>query len=176
MSTKKDHDFKENLEKCFNIVQQSSTKGTSAVEVAEKLGVHRTTVHGYLNTLEYRGRVENQHGTWRATTEEQPKPLEKEIVIELPLPKKDWQRIALLEDMAQVFHEPEQKTPNFAEIFLEKFRETRTIRITGKNVDDLDPEKIGKLIQQANEKASKISLKGLLKGLKRSHANNPQRE
>jgi biotin operon repressor len=166
MSTKKDHDFKENLEKCFDIVQQSSKKGTSAVEVAEKLGMHRTTVHGYLNTLEYRGKVENQHGTWRATTEEQPKPLEKEIVIELPLPKEDWRRMALLEDMAQVFHEPDQKTPNFAEIFLEKFRETRIIRITGKNVDDLDLEKIGKLIQQASENSLKASFKGLLKKLK----------
>ncbi len=175
MSTKKDHDFKESLEKCFIIVQQSSTRGISAVEIAKKLGVHRTTVHGYLNTLEYRGKVKNQHGTWRATMEEHPKPLEKEIVIELPLPKKDWQRMALLEDMAQVFHEPDQKTPNFAEIFLEKFRETRTIRITGKNVDDLDLEKIGKLIQQANENSLKASLRGLFKSLKRSHGSNSSR-
>ena len=172
MSTKKDHDFKENLEKCFNIVRQSSTRGISAVEVAEKLDMHRTTVHGYLNTLEYRGRVENQHGTWRATMEEHPKPLEKEIVIELPLPRKECQRMALLEEMAQIFHEPDQKTANFAEILLEKFRETRTIRIKGKNVDDLDLEKAASFIQQANEKSSKVSLKGLLNSLKRSHASD----
>jgi biotin operon repressor len=176
MSTKKDHDFKENLEKCFTIVRQSSTRGISAVEVAEKLGMHRTTVHGYLNTLEYRGKVENQHGTWRATMEEQPKPLEKEIVIELPLPEKEWQRMTMLESMAELFHDPEQKRANTFEIALEKFKETRTIRIKGKNVDDLDLEKLGNLIQQANEKSSKVSLKGLFKSLKRQHTNTSQNE
>jgi hypothetical protein len=39
---------------------------------------------------------------------------------------------------------------------------------------DLDLQKLGNLIQQANQKASRISLKGLLKGLKRLHANEPQ--
>ncbi len=144
-------------------MRQSSTRGISAVEVAKKLGMHRTTVHGYLNTLEYRGRVENQHGTWRPTTEEQPKPLEKEIVIELPLPRKEIQRMALLEELAEILNEPNQVIPNFAEILLEKFKEARTIRIKGKNVNDLDLEKIGKLIQQANEKSLKVSLKGLLR-------------
>ena len=33
---------------------------------------------------------------------------------------------------------------------------SRTIRIKGKNVDDLDLEKLGNLIQQANEKTSKV--------------------
>jgi hypothetical protein len=57
-------------------------------------------------------------------------------------------------------------------IVLEKLRETRTIKIKGKNVDDLDLEKLGNLIQQANEKSSKVNLRSLFKSLKRSHANN----
>jgi biotin operon repressor len=174
MSNRKDHEFKENLERCYNIVQQSSTKGISAVEVAEKLGKHRTTVHGYLNTLEYMGRVESQHGTWRVKTGEQTiKPLEKEIVIELPMPKNQWQRMALLEAMDKDWKGTFPETESIYRILLEKFRETRTIRIKGKNVDDLDLEKLGNLIQQANEKSSKVNLKGMLKSLKRSHANNP---
>jgi len=73
-------------------VQQSSTKGISAVEIAKKLGKHRTTVHGYLTTLEYMGKVESKHGLWYAKTGVQTiKPLEKEIVIELPMTNgKTW--------------------------------------------------------------------------------------
>jgi len=177
MSNQKHHEFKENLERCYNIVQQSSAKGISAVEVAERLGKHRTTVHGYLNTLEYRGKVESQHGTWRVKTREQTiKPLEKEIVIELPMPKNQWQRIALLEALAKDCEYANfPKTANIYRIFLEKFRETRTIKIKGKNVDDLDLEKLGNLIQQASEKSSKVNLRGLFKSLKRSHANNAGR-
>ncbi len=167
MPNKKDHEYMENLDRSYNIVLQSSTKGMRAIEVARKLGVHRATAHRYLVSLELMGKVEDDRGIWRARTGDQTiKPLEKEIVIELPLPKKDWQRIALLEDMAQVFHEPDQKGPNFVEIFLEKFRETRTIRITGKNVDYLDLEKIGKLVQQASENSLKASFKGLIRKLK----------
>jgi hypothetical protein len=178
MSNQKDHEFKENLERCYNIVQQSSTKGISAVEVAEKLGKHRTTVHGYLNTLEYMGRVESQHGTWRVKTGEQTiKPLEKEIVIELPMPKNQWQRMALLEALGKDWEGANlPEDANIYRILLEKLRETRTIKIRGKNVDNLDLEKLGNLIQQANEKVSKVNLKGLLKSLKRSHTNNSQRE
>ena len=57
-------------------------------------------------------------------------------------------------------------------IFPQKLRETRIIRITGKNVDNLDLEKLSNLIQQANEKSSKINFKGLLKKLKRSRLND----
>jgi DNA-binding Lrp family transcriptional regulator len=170
MSSQKDHQFKENLERCYNIVQQSSTRGISAVEVAKKLGKHRTTVHGYLNTLEYMGRVESQHGTWHAKTGEQTiKPLEKEIVIELPMPKNLWQHVAILEAYAKECEDvgyPE--IANLYRIILEGFNETRTIKIKGKNVDDLDLEKLGNLIQQANEKSSKVNLRGLFKGLKKS--------
>jgi hypothetical protein len=175
MSNQKDHEFKENLEKCYNIVLQSSAKGgISAVEVAKKLGKHRTTVHGYLTTLEYTGRVESQHGIWYATTGEQTiRPLEKEIVIELPMPKSEWQRMALLEHFAQDWEKMFPNSPeNAYRISLNKLRETRTIRIKGKNVDDLDLQKIGNLIQQANEKSSIAYLRGIFKGLKRSHPNN----
>ena len=178
MSNRKDHEFKENLERCYNIVRQSSAKGINAVEVAEKLGKHRTTIHGYLNTLEYMGRVESQHGTWHVKTGEQTiKPSEKEIVIELPMPKDQWLRMALLEveakdcERAKLLH-----TAETMRILLEKLNETRIIRIKGKNVDNLDLEKLGNLIQQANQKASKVILKGLLKSLKRSRPNNSQRE
>jgi len=175
MSNQKDHEFTMNLDKCYNIVLQSSAKGISAVEISKKIGRHRTTVHSYLSTLEYMGRVYSDHGIWHAKTGEQTiRPLEKEIVIELPMPKKEWQRMALMESMANLFHDPEQKTANTFEIMLEKFNETRTIRIKGRNVDDLDLEKIRDLIQQANEKGFRFNLRGLFKGLKRSHDDNLQ--
>jgi hypothetical protein len=34
-----------------------------------------------------------------------------------------------------------------------------------------DLEKLGNLIQQANEKSSKVNLRGLFKSLKKSHTN-----
>ena len=165
-----------NLEKCYNVVLQSSAKGIRAVEIAEKLGIHRTTVHGYLNSLELMGRVSSEHGTWHAKTGEQTiKPLEREIVIELPLPKNKWQHVALLE---MLIEECERKkfptTADILRILLETFRETRTIKIKGKNVDDLDLEKLGKLIQQANKKSFKVDLRGLFKSLKKSRPDNAQ--
>jgi DNA-binding Lrp family transcriptional regulator len=143
----------------------------SAIEISKQLGMHKTTVHNYLNTLEYMGMVENEHGIWHVKKGEQTiKPLEKEIVIELPLPKNEWQRMVLLEDYAKLFGSTE--SDNIFKTALEKLKETRTIRITGKNVDNLDLQKIANLIQQANEKSLKVNLKGLLKKLKRSRTNN----
>ena len=163
------------LDKCYKVVLQSSVKGISAVEIAGKLGIHRTTVHGYLNSLELMGKVENTHGTWHAKTGEQTiKPLEKEIVIELPIPKKEWQRIAFLEAQAKQFEKWGWSLAEDIRILLEKFKETRTIRIKGKNVDDLDLEKLGNLIQQANEKSFKVNLRGLFKSLKKSRPDNSQ--
>jgi len=177
MSSKKDHEFKENLEKCYNILLQSSTKGISAADVAKKLGKHRTTIHSYLNTLQYRGRVYSEHGIWYAKKGEQPiKPLEKEIVIELPIPKSDVQRLALLEYMAKDWEEVFKKDDSIYRAVLDKFKETRTIKIKGKNVDDLDLEKLGNLIQQATKKSSKFNLKGLFKGLKMSRPNNTEEQ
>ena len=156
------------LDKCYKVVLQSSAKGFSAVEIAEKLGLHRVTVHRYLNSLELMGKVVNEHGTWRAKTGEQTiKPLEKEIVIQLPIPENQWQRIAALEVLAKDWEANSEETSNLYRVCLETLRDTRTITIKGKNVDDLDLEKLGNLIQQANEKSSKFNLKGLLKSLRR---------
>ena len=123
---------------------------------------------GNLFSAEYMGKVESKHGTWYPKTGEQTiKPLEKEIVIELPLPKKHWRDIARLE--AYTKHLIDVGFSEVAEIyqtFLEKFNETRTIRIRGKNVDDLDLEKVGNLLLQVNEKSSKFNLKGMLRRLK----------
>jgi DNA-binding protein YbaB len=174
MSNQKDHEFTKNLDRCYSIVLQNSAKGISAVEISEKLGKHRTTVHSYLNTLEYMGKVYSEHGTWHAKTGEQTiKPLEREIVIELPLPKDQWQPTAALEALAK---EAERKgltlTAESVRIVLEMLRETRTIKIKGKNVDNLDLEKLGNLIQQANEKSHKVNLRGLFKSLKKSRPDN----
>jgi predicted transcriptional regulator len=175
MSSRKDHETMMNLDKCYSIVQQSSTKGgISAAEIAKKLNKHRATVHRYLTSLELMGKVESQHGTWLAKTGEQTiKPLEKEIVIELPIPKNEWQRMVLLEHYAKLFGKHTDDSDNVFKISLEKLKETRTIRIKGKNVDDLDLEKIVNLIKQANEKSFTVNLKGLLKGFKkRSSSSN----
>ena len=157
------------LDKCYKVVRQSGTKGMRAVEIRDKLGVHRATVHRYLTSLELMGKVESKHGIWYSKTGEQTiKPLEKEIVIELPMPKSEVQRMALLEHLAKDWEETFPNSENsIYRTVLEKFRETRTIRIKGKNVDDLDLQKLGNLIQQANEKSSKFNLKGLLKSLRR---------
>jgi biotin operon repressor len=168
MSRQKDHKLMDNLEKCYNLVQQSSTKGISAADLAKKLDKHRTTIHSYLNTLFYTGRVESRNGLWYAKTGEQTiKPLEKEIVIELPLPKRQWQQEVLLEHTVKTFG-AENDPDNIFKISLDKLKETRTIKIKGKNVDDLEMEKLAELIKQANERSSKINLKGLFKKLKKS--------
>lgn len=168
MSSQKDREFMDNLERCFSFVQQSSAKGISAVELAKKLDKHRTTVHSYLNTLDYTGRVENRNGLWYIKTgAETIKPLEKEIVIELPMPKNKWFEVGRLQ-----IHANYMKSIGFSEVakmdetMIEKFNETRTIKIKGKNVDDIDLEKLGNLIQQASEKSSRFSLNRFIKGLK----------
>jgi len=164
----------DNLERCYSIVQQSSAKGISAADLAKKIGKHRTTIHGYLNTLFYTGRVESRNGLWYAKTGQQIiKPLEKEIVIELPLPKRQWQQEVLLEHTVKTFG-AENDPDNIFKISLDKLKETRTIRIKGKNVADLEMEKLAELIKQANERSSKINLKGLLKKLRKSQPISEQ--
>jgi len=165
-----------NLDKCYNVVLQSGAKGISAVEIARKIRKHRTTVHSYLNTLEYMGKVYSEHGTWRVKTGQQTiKPLEREIVIELPLQKNKLESVAILEMLIKQCEI--KKYPIPAEILrtlLETIRQTRTIKIKGKNVDDLDLEKLGNLIQQANKKSSKVNLRSLFKSLKKSRPDNSQ--
>jgi IS30 family transposase len=175
--SQKDHKSKDNLKKCYNVVRQSSANGVSAVEIAERLGIDRTTVHRHLARLLLMEKVESKNGIWFAkTTKRTTKPLEKEITIELPMPEKEWQRMALLEAMDKDWKGTFPETTSLYRICLEKLRETRTIKIKGKNVDDLDLEKLGNLIQQANEKSSKVNFRGLFKSLKRSRTNNSQGE
>jgi predicted transcriptional regulator len=166
VATQKDHKSKDSLDRCYKVVQQSGAKGIRALEIAEQLGIDKTTVHRHLTSLDLRGKVESKSGRWFAITGEQTvKPLEKEIVIELPMPKNEWQRMVLLEEFAKIFGTT--KSDNIFKTSLEKLKETRTIRITGKNVDDLDLQKIANLIQQANEKSSLLNFRGLFKSLKR---------
>jgi len=169
MSNQKYHKMMMKLDKCYSTVRQNSAKGISADEIATKLNIHRTTVYNHLNSLELMGKVENKQGKWYAKTEEQTiKPLEREIVIELPTPKNQLHLVALLELLVKYFEEI--GIPELASQYrtlLEALRETRTIKIKGKNVDDLDLEKLGNLIQQAHKKSFKINLKSLFKSLKR---------
>jgi hypothetical protein len=64
-------------------------------------------------------------------------------------------------------HFPDDKD-NPYRIILEKFNETRTIKIKGKNVDNLDLEKVGNLIQQTIEESSKVNSSRLVKILKKA--------
>jgi Mn-dependent DtxR family transcriptional regulator len=170
MPSRKQHESMMNLEKCLTLVQQSSAKGgISAKEVGEKLSVHRATAHGYLNTLEYMGKVESQHGRWFAKKGKQTvKPLEKEFVIKLPIPKNEVQRLAFIEAQAKKFER--MNLSDLAEdlnIILNKYNESRTIRIKGKNVDDIELQKLANMIQEANERGSKTDVKNVFKGLKK---------
>lgn len=63
MSSERKRQSMDNLDKCYKVIEQSST-GISAIDIAEKLKIHRTTVHGYLNSLELSGRVYSQKGLW----------------------------------------------------------------------------------------------------------------
>ncbi len=168
----------EKLDKCYSIVQQSSAKGIRTTEIAKKLGVHRTTAYKHLNSLELMGKVENKQGIWYAKTGEQTiKPIEKEIIIELPMPKDKWYNVARIEAYADYLEDMEM--PDLAKMhrtFIEKFNETRTIRIKGKNVDDLDLEKLGELIQQTTKKSSRFNLGNLLKGSKKSKSDTTKRQ
>jgi len=169
MSNQKHHEMMIKLDKCYSIVLQNGKKGISADEIAGKLNIHRTTAYDRLNRLELMGKIENKHGIWYAKTGEQTiKPLEREIVIELPIPKDQAISIGLLEILAKECEEKSlPKTANIYRTILQTLRETRTIKVKGKNIDNLNLEKLGALIQQANKKSSRINLKGLFKGLKR---------
>jgi len=151
------------------MVLQSSTKGIRAVEIASKLKIHKTIVHRDLNSLYHKGKVESDQGIWKAKTEEQTiKPSEKEIVIELPLPKNKLQGMVGLKVFANSSKDLNLTIPTkMLETIIETFNETRTIKIRGKNVDDLELAKIVDLIKEANEKSSKINLKNPLKKLKK---------
>lgn len=68
MSDKRKREWLENLGKCYKFVQQSLS-GRSAIEVAKELGIHRSTAHSLLNSLELAGKVHSEHGLWKANLE-----------------------------------------------------------------------------------------------------------
>ena len=158
------------LDRCYKLVQQSSAKGgIRATEIGRKMGVHRTTAHKYLISLEFMGKVYSDQGLWKTKTGEQTiKPLEKEIVIELPVPEDKVKDIARLEIIANTLEELDYRpeSEKIVRPLIETFKKARTITIRGKNVDELDLEKVAKLIKQANERTSNFNLKGILKKLK----------
>jgi CHAD domain-containing protein len=165
MKDKKHHEFMIKLDECFKIVQQSGTKGISAVDIAKKIGIYRTTVYDRLNSLEVMNKVESKHGIWYAKTGEQSiKPIEKEIQIVLPVPNKQLEYFVNLGNLANL-----AESHNLSKLAkryrneLDLFKETRTIRIKGTNIKELDLEKIGKLIQEVTKKTSKFKFKGLIK-------------
>ena len=171
MSNQKHHKSMDTMDKVCKIVRQSS-HGIKAIEIAKRLGIHKTTAHRALFSLEQLGMVESKGGIWLPKTGEQTiKPLEKEIVIELPIPRNEWQRIALLKDMARLFGEKDPD--NMFKTSLQTLEETRTIRITGKNVDDLDLQKIATMVQQANQSFSS-KVKQLLKKFRISKRQIPE--
>jgi hypothetical protein len=175
MSGRKVHKSNINLEECYKLVRQSGSKGIRAAELARKMGKDRSTIYDYLNSLEVRGRILNNHGLWYAKTESPAKqettnqPSEKEIEIVLPMPKNKWFHAARLKAHADYLEDlGMKKTAKIEKTILEQLNETRTIRIRGKNVDDIDLEKIGNLIQQATERSSKFSFGGIFKKLRKS--------
>lgn len=175
LSNQKDHEFKGNLDRVYRTVLQSGKKGIKAIEIADKLGIDRTTVYSHLRTLDAKELAKSDQGIWHAKTGDQTaKPLEKEIIVKLPLPEKEWQRATLLEAATNLFGDVDGT--DIISVALKNFNETRTIRITGKNVDGLDLEKASNLIKQALEQNSRFSLKGLFRGLKKSRIDNPPKK
>jgi len=155
MSEKRKREFMEKLDSCYSVVQQSSAKGKgiSAREVAEKLKIHRTTAHTYLNTLELMGKVYSEKGLWYA--KEQGSILEKEkefeLTIELPHEDEDEREFEARLKLLATEH-PDYF--DFLEKYLEARKEARTIKIRGKNLDAIKDE-LPKMIMEAWEKHNK---------------------
>lgn len=168
MSNKRRRKLLDSLNSCYNVVLQSSAKGINTVDIAERLGVHRTTVHNYLTSLEFRGKIYNEHGVWFAKTgEHEIKSSEKEIIIELPVPKDQLVEESILEIYAKQNAEMQlPQTTEMMNLLLKKLKETRTIKIIGKNVDNLDLASLQSLILDAYETSSKLKSRNLRKHLK----------
>lgn len=151
MSEKRKREFMEKLDSCYSVVQQSSAKGISAKEVAEKLGIHRTTAHSYLNTLELMGKVFSEKGLWYAKEQGLILEKEKEFELTIELPHED-------EDERECEAELEALAKRYSYAFLEEYvkarKEARTIRIKGKNIDAIKNE-LPKMIMEAWEKHQK---------------------
>ena len=157
----------EKRQQILEIIQQSSSKGgIRVIEISKKLGLHKTTVYDYVNALYNRGLIESDQGRWKANTSGQKvQPLEKEIVIKLPLPRSEWQRMALLKDASTKFSAG--RADNIFKQSLDALEETRTIRIIGKNVDDLNLQKVSELVKEATESSYKVKLKNIFKKSKK---------
>ena len=56
----------ENLDKLEKLLRQFP-HGARAAELAKKMGVSRSAVYDYLNSLETRGKARNEHGLWYST-------------------------------------------------------------------------------------------------------------
>jgi hypothetical protein len=85
------------------------------------------------------------------------------------MPKNKWFDVARLQLDADYMEEigfPE--IAKMEKTIIEKYNETRTMRIKGKNLDDLDLEKLGNLVQQATERSSGFSLKNILRKIQKS--------
>jgi biotin operon repressor len=175
MSSKKDHEMMDNLDSCLSLVKQSSAKGISAQDLAKKLGKHRTTIHSYLTSLELRGQVESKHGLWypreivEKITNSKKNSTEKEIIIRLPLPKSDVNRMILLDNADQHFS---SRRDNIYRKSIDRLEETRTIRIIGKNVDDLELQKIAEVVKEATESSYKNWFRNPFKKSKKSQSKN----
>ncbi len=53
----------ENLDKVERLLRQFPN-GIRAAELAKKLGIGRSRVYDYLNSMEARGKARNEHGLW----------------------------------------------------------------------------------------------------------------
>ena len=63
----------ENLDKLEKLLRQFP-HGARAAELAEKMGVSRSSIYDYLNSLVARGKARNENGLWYSTALVQSKP------------------------------------------------------------------------------------------------------
>ena len=159
MLRKNKREFMEKLDSCYKIVQQSSAKGKgiSAVEIAEQLGVHRTTVHSYLNSLEFMRKVYSEKGLWFAR-EPSGSIKPEEITIEITLPayseeERYWEE-KVRENIAILKNEELKK---YLQATLEANLKARTITIKmqgSKNAEALK-DLVSQSVKEAYEKHRK---------------------
>jgi predicted ArsR family transcriptional regulator len=155
MSDKRKHEFMEKLDSCYKIVQQSSAKGKgiSAVEIADQLGKHRTTVHSYLNSLEFMGKVYSEKGLWYAKEVKEDSIKEKEIELTIELPAEDEDEREYEARLKTLAEDKDYKL-DFVKDYLKARKDARTIKIRGKNIDAIK-EELPKMIMEALKEQNK---------------------
>ena len=157
MSHKRKREFMERLDSCYSVVQQSCSKGISAREIAQKLGMHRTTAHSYLNTLEFMGKVYSEKGLWYAKEQSGSiKPEEIEIEITLPPfsePERYWLE-KLERDISLSKSEVIRKHLQ-ALLYANIKSRTITIRIRGSQNIEALKDAISEAVKEAYEKHRK---------------------